>query len=248
MNNKIQAQRGATLIVVLFIVLLVMIVCAIAVKKSMGSLNLATSQQAQELMFQSSEAYFLKFNSLKDKSESQDLMNSVFGLGQLTQAGNQGHEIAFCYDSTMTTVFDINRIAVNSNIALPRNDIGLIPTRSLATQGYCGATNYATARQAVMTQVYMKSIKSEQDFDAINDGTDHPNIPDPKLIRIHVISVIPALATDPNNVQECFSHYPAEYDENIGANTVVDCLQHYGIPYSSQVNDYSNQFQFSPVS
>ena len=245
MSNKIRAQRGATLIVVLFIVLLIMIVCAIAVKKSMGSLSLATSQQAQELMFQSSEAYLLNFTRFKDDDKNQDLMNSVFGLGQLSQEENQAHEIAFCYDSTMKTIFDVSKITVSTNKALAKQKNGLTPVQIPSnTIGFCKANQFATARNAVITQVYMKSIKAETAFDGINDGTDDANIPEPKLIRIYVISVIPALVKNPNDIQTCFSHYSAEKDDNIGASTVVDCLKLQGIPYSAQVADYSKKFEF----
>lgn len=233
--KNMNSQRGATLIVVLIVLLLITIVCTIAVRRSTTSLKVATGEQAQQLMFQSSQAYLLK---LMHFTAAQHKLNKrVDGLvGYVSQAEKVGHEVAFCYDDTMTSFFDSSRTGTNTNVVSGTTTNGLRQTQALVG-GFCNPnnSNYTSARSAVMTQVYVKKT-TVSPLGAKTEGTDHSSVSDGIPIRIHVISVIPALASDPSNITTCFSRFPAESD--FGANTVVDCLRSFNIPYSAQVNDY----------
>ena len=235
---KINTQRGATLIVVLIVLLLVLVVCTVAVRKSMGSLKIATSEQAQDLTFQSSEAYLLKLNNLTTIEKIYNA--SVFGLvGYTTQDSNIGHEVAFCYDQNMTSSFNPQHVGMNTNIVVGTNpNTNLIATQKLI-KGFCN-NQFTSGRNAVITQVYLKST-AQNIFAGFTDGTDSESVSKPVSVRIHVISVIPALASNSDHIPECLSNYPANFDDSLGANTVVDCLKFYRIPYSSQVSDYKQE-------
>lgn len=54
----INKQRGATLIVVLFLLLAIIVLGTLAVRQSLVSLNIATNSQAQQLLLQNSDAAF----------------------------------------------------------------------------------------------------------------------------------------------------------------------------------------------
>ena len=49
-------QRGATLIVVLVLLLVIMVIGTLAIRSSLMSLNIATNGQAQQLLIQNSDA------------------------------------------------------------------------------------------------------------------------------------------------------------------------------------------------
>lgn len=55
-------QRGATLITILFVLLLVTVVGTFAVKQSIVGLGIATNSQARNLMQQTADAVFLLWN------------------------------------------------------------------------------------------------------------------------------------------------------------------------------------------
>ena len=54
-------QRGATLITILFVLLLVTVVGTFAVKQSIVGLGIATNSQARNLMQQTADAVFFSF-------------------------------------------------------------------------------------------------------------------------------------------------------------------------------------------
>ena len=56
-------QNGATLIVVLFLLLTITVLGTLAVRQSVVGLNIATNSQAQQLLTQNSDAAFLRRNS-----------------------------------------------------------------------------------------------------------------------------------------------------------------------------------------
>lgn len=259
MYYKKAAERGATLIVILILLLLVTIIGTFAVRQSMTSLNIATNSQAQQLMFQNAQSYLLKLTS--SQVDQQKINASVFGMiGFATQTENIGHEVAYCYSESMTGLFDVSRVAVNDNTTAG-TDAGtnLVKTKTrplngTGSTGFCDpeggtkADNYSSARDAVMTQVYVKAKQKSSDiFSNFNEGTDHPSVSTPVIpVRIHVISVVPGLSN--NNISQikiCFSNFPAEQIDSIVTGTVTQCLKKYNIPFSSQVADYQQQNDLS---
>lgn len=53
-----QKQRGATLIVVLFLLLAIIVLGTLAIRQSLVGLSIATNSQAQQLLLQNSDAAF----------------------------------------------------------------------------------------------------------------------------------------------------------------------------------------------
>ena len=58
----IKNQRGATLIVVLLILVAIIVLGTLAVRQGLVSLGIATNSQAQQLLLQNSDAAFLMLN------------------------------------------------------------------------------------------------------------------------------------------------------------------------------------------
>ena len=242
-NTMIGQQKGATLIVVLILLLIITIICIYAAKKSMSSLKIATSEQAQQLMFQSSEAYLMRLTNMD--ANTRLVSNTVNGLiGDTKQDSNIGSELAFCYDQSMNTLFDASRVGINHHIS--GGMLNNLNTTQPLTNGVCN-NQFTSSRNAVMTQIYIKKSPAN-DSEPLSDlvlGTDHKSIPNPAKIRVHAISVIPALATNSANIQTCFSRFPAEKEQGTSENTVVECLQHFNIPYSSQVADFEDAIELN---
>jgi len=55
---NINSQRGAALIVVMFVLLLVAVVGSMAIRQSITGLNIATNSQVQSLLQQNTDAVF----------------------------------------------------------------------------------------------------------------------------------------------------------------------------------------------
>jgi Tfp pilus assembly protein PilX len=202
---KRRSQRGATLIVVLVILLLIMIIGTLAIRQSLVSLNIATNSQAQQLMLESSDAAIVKvedpifFNFNRTG-------NGIFGYA--LDKSRKGKEIVFCFKGTQSNFFD------NSQVSLMQwQDGATSPTgTAYGTAGYCSVSsstnNYASGRQAVMTQVTVQAPdESETSSPFVNAviGTDTlvAKLDDNQVILVHAISFMPTLSpassTDINN-------------------------------------------------
>jgi Tfp pilus assembly protein PilX len=74
-------QRGATLITILFVLLLVTVVGTFAVKQSIVGLGIATNSQARNLMQQTADAVFFALE--QDNKDNAILQKNLSSLGML---------------------------------------------------------------------------------------------------------------------------------------------------------------------
>src|SRR5690606_2027585 len=93
--TTINNQSGAVLIVVLFTLILIMIVGAIAIKQSTTDLKVATADQVNKLLFQANDAALMKVEKedriLSERRESVDTLK-----GYMSSSQREGHEVSFC--------------------------------------------------------------------------------------------------------------------------------------------------------
>lgn len=99
-----QAEQGATLIVVLLMLILVMIAGAMAVKQSNTDLKLATSDQINTTLLQSSDSANQSLEKMANGLPSSPaykllVISPIGAFGHfLTNENNKGDEFIYCYN------------------------------------------------------------------------------------------------------------------------------------------------------
>ncbi len=244
------SQRGATLIVVMIMLLAITVLGTLAIKKGLISLNIATNSQAQQLLMQNSDAAF--FNVEREANLIQSLSSSGM-FGYINGAVNKDKELVFCFIGGEEEFFDINRASLmvwEAGKSAPTNN-------TLGTAGYCSVTaitsNFFTSgRRAVMTQIAVKfSSQSDNDpFYGMQYGTDEKGVKfeKNKPVKVFAVSIMPTLTTAKSaDIDACLNAHMNEVTIPTGTTvatnsvfrqSVTDCLAGLNIPFSSQVTEY----------
>lgn len=219
-------QRGAVLIVVLLFLMLIMIVGVIAVRNSSTDLKLATSDQINTLLLQSSDSVNNKIEMSVNGSPASDQYKQITGItgifGYYILENNSEDVIDFCY-RPRSSFFNID------NAVIRRNTGRLVDN----TTGYCDptkATDYTSNRNTTMTQVMVKNISATANsgnFEHMNLGADS----DEKTAKMHTFevystSVLPAYGrAKDDKIKECF-----EKDASDKVDGVIQCMNDNNIP------------------
>ncbi|WP_350561259.1 PilX N-terminal domain-containing pilus assembly protein [Psychrobacter sp. CAL346-MNA-CIBAN-0220] len=153
-----QSQTGATLIVVLLFLLLIILVGTMAVRNSMTSLRLATSDQIDTLLLTASDNTNKNIENIinepKYKDESAKLLGPLGFFGYFMSIGatsNRGDQVVFCYRPRESYFFNMSEATV-----LTSSNKSRLVGGADATGGFCQVTreeDFVNARQNVMTQV-----------------------------------------------------------------------------------------------
>jgi len=243
------SQRGATLIVVMIMLVAIIVIGTLAIKQGLISLNVATNSQAQQLVMQNSDAVF--FNVERDGNLIQSLTASGM-FGYISGAANKDKEMVFCFLGDKDSFFDINRASLMTWTA---GDAGPVNS-TLGTDGYCSVASsgnfFTSGRRVVMTQVAVKfSSQSENDpFYGMQYGTDEKGVKfeKNKPVKVFAVSIMPTLTTaTAEQIDTCLNSRMSEVTIPSGstvANTsvfrqsVTDCLAGLNIPFTTQVTEY----------
>jgi len=248
------SQRGATLIVVMIMLLAITVIGTLAIKKGMISLNVATNSQAQQLLMQNSDAAF--FNVEREANLIQSLSSSGM-FGYINGAVNKDKELVFCFMGEEADFFDINRASL---MVWQSGDAPI--NNTLGTDGYCSVSattsNFFTSgRRAVMTQISVKfSSQSDSDpFYGMQYGTDEKGVKfeKNKPVKVFAVSIMPTLTTaKATDIDACLNLHMSEVTIPSGVtpsvvkdangvrvdDSVTDCLSKLNIPFTSQVTEY----------
>ena len=244
------SQRGATLIVVMIMLLVITIIGTLAVKQGLIALNIATNSQAQQLLMQNSDAAF--FNVEREANLIQGLSSSGM-FGYINGAVNKDKELVFCFRGQESNFFDIGQASL-----MVWEPAKLTPTsNTLGTAGYCSVAattgNFFTSgRRAVMTQVAVKfSSQSDNDpFFGMQYGTDEKGVKfeKNKPVKVFAVSIMPTLTTaKATDIDACLNSHMNEITIPSGTTVpagsefrknVTDCLAGLNIPFTSQVTEY----------
>lgn len=221
----IAKQRGAVLIVVLLFLVLIMLVGVVAVRNSSTDLKLATSDQINTVLLQSSDSVNNKIemsvNGDSTSEEHKKIMGftGIFGYYILNESAAEDI-IDFCY-RPRSEFFNIDKAVI-------RRNTGLLLSNN---EGYCDPEvlgDYTSARNTTMTQVMIKNVSKTANapaFSHINLGSDSEN----KTSKMHTFdiystSVLPAYGNaKTSKIQECFKK-DASKDE------VADCMSDNNVP------------------
>lgn len=220
-------QRGAVLIVVLLFLVLIMLVGVIAVRNSSTDLKLATSDQINTVLLQSSDSVNNKIemsvNGDPTSEEHRQIMGftGIFGYYVLDDSASEDI-IDFCY-RPRSAFFNIDDAVIR------RNAGRLVDN----TTGYCDptkATDYTSARSTTMTQVMIKNVSADvnkEAFGHMNIGSDSEAKTAKKhTFDIYSTSVLPAYGNaKTNKIQECFAK-----DASASTDDVASCMTDNNVP------------------
>lgn len=246
MNQR--SQTGATLIIVLVVLLLITIVGTLAIRQSLVSLNIATNGQAQQLMMESSDSAVFTVQDADNLSQEM-ATNGMFGY--IRTSNNKGKELVFCYRGTNTDFFTI------ANASIIQWQTGSAPNYlEIGTAGYCNPSSssnyYTSGRGVVMTQITVQFVDSSTDdtpFAGTVSGTDTDSA---KVISaekavVYAVSLMPTLSTaSTSSIYSCLSTHmsnpvvPTGYTASSGADqSISQCLAGLNVPFTTHISEYT---------
>lgn len=245
MKFKLSSQSGSTLIVVLFILIIITIIGAVAAKSGLFGLKVATNSQAMQILTQNTDAAFIPVED-KNKLEQYLRGTNLFGYPQMDS--NRNKELIFCYKGSEKDFFSLRRASfayIDNSSTLQTDDLGVL--------GYCkyAAGFFSSGRSATMTQISVRvgnsTVANVAPFSGMPEGTDFDSakVDEPKNLIVTAISVMPVLgnASD-DEVNTCMKR--ASYIDpsitGISDNdkiTVSKCLSNLTVPFTTQISEYS---------
>ena len=219
-------QKGATLITVLVILIVITLLGTIAVKMGIVGLKIATNSQVNALLLENSDSALFNIENPAEV-ERQLALDGMFAY--FNSAANAEDELVFCYRAAQSSFFSLSKAS-----AIQVASDGTVTTTKIGIDGYCKANQFAMGRSAVLSQVYLtKSSTVSAPFGSVPKGTSigQSNVPaTSNNIGATVISVLPSFAgATTTQIENCFKQR---------ASAVEACFDGLGIPYNMQHSDY----------
>lgn len=252
--NYGSSQRGATLIVVLLMLLLITIIGTMAVRVSTTSLKLATSNQVNQLLRQSADTPFQVIRNMP----THRLRSADSAIGALIIGNEINREYLFCYSPTidknlglMTKSTIITPYSTTETL-LPNDEVRVI---SGGTAGLCNLkSDFGSSREATVTQVSVSlandNAQGKERFQYYEEGTEISGntvvsdiVSAPTRLSITTVSMLPSFSNaDLDSVQKnCFSTTKIRLVNNLNyptKKTIADCVREYGIPVEVQTQEF----------
>jgi Tfp pilus assembly protein PilX len=255
MMNSPMRQHGSTLVVVLIMLVIITIIGVVGVRHSMTSLNIATNSQINELLRQSSDSAML---ALEEVSDLEQLSTASGILGFISQPENSNKELVFCFKKNTGIAFNI------SDASMLEFTGSAVTNGTLGNRGFCQPSDakfYTSQRNAVLTQVAIKRSTAgvlEPAFSNYVTGTDFESAKTQNNQRftIYATSVLPSVGgATKADIYACLSEHLNSNVQSLtldtsskAATTVSKCLENLGVPYITQVADYSYMVGFNQLS
>ena len=223
------SQQGAVLIVVLLFLVLIILAGAIAVKQSTTDLRLATSDQINTLLLQSSDNanqnIEQSINGSSDTTIYNDMISRSGPFGHfMLNVDSIDHEYVFCF-RPRGQFFDINKASINT------------PSGHLNDKGYCNpntAEDYVSSRNTSMTQVNIALTPPDatnEAFGSYTIGQDSSEISSQAFtFDINTTSVLPAYADTKYNNKDCFEKTSRLHMVTNSEDSMGGCMAKAGIP------------------
>lgn len=227
-KSDMKHQQGSTLIVVLIVLLLITLIGTMAMRESLLNLRLSTTTQVGNLLLSNSDAGLFDLEN-PNKVRVRLVSQSMFGYFE--NALNAKDELIFCYVSNRSSIFQLNRASVINN-----------PSK-LGPNGYCAENHFSTGREAVISQIYLRQIREEQEplapFDKGNEIGANKSAGVKLNLAATVVSVLPSLSTTSyTNIQDCFKRSAVKNENSTAQENVEVCLQEQNIPYNLQYAEF----------
>lgn len=232
-------QQGATLIVVLMLLVALTVIGTLAIRQSLVSLNIATNGQAQQLLMQNSDAATFSVEDSRNLVRSM-ARDGMFGF--IKDPINRDKELVFCYRGSRSQFFTL------SQASLIYNQDGTIRNNTMGTAGYCRAGSSSTQnfftsnRRAVLTQVSVSFLNTagSTPFESNIRGTDEviSKIQKTERVIVNTISLMPTLSTaSDDEIDNCLMNRLSNTD--VDAQSITVCLRNLNVPFTTHVTEYT---------
>ncbi|MDT0198388.1 MULTISPECIES: hypothetical protein [unclassified Acinetobacter] len=261
-NYQIYApQRGATLLVVMMMLLILTVIGVLAIRVAMTSLNISTHTQLGQFLSQTADT---PINQLYTSNLS-NLVDLSGAIGYALQDSKlePGNEYIFCYKPLSNEKF-----AASLGVAVKRPPATKTAKAALVSGGadaFCNlSSDFGSSREAVVTQVAVKIPNdAEEDLkpgallsrgNNLSSGTIMPkNVVEQQRIRVTTTSIVPSFTKNLDAAQNCIgtgsgnAGYISDdtSSDTKGFETIATCLAKLGVPVNSQTQEFNLQTIFT---
>ncbi|WP_168398897.1 hypothetical protein [Acinetobacter indicus] len=236
---SIHRQNGSTLIVVMFILIIITIIGALAAKSGMLGLKMATNSQAVHILNQNTDAAFIPIED-SNKISSYLIGTGIFGFPKME--ANRNRELVFCYKGSEANFYSLRRASL-----IYIDEVGNLKKDSLGVDGYCKAESgfFSSGRSATLTQISVRvgtpTNTPVVPFSGVAEGTDTEGgkVDEAAYMVVAVTSVMPVLSdADRDEITDCMQNlsYVSPGSSQI---TISECLEGLGVPYKTQISEYN---------
>lgn len=226
------AERGATLIVVLLFLVLIMLAGVIAVKQSNTDLKVATSDQINTVLLQSSDSANQKLEMMINGSSASDeyrdvtSASGVFGHF-LLNPDNATNEFIYCFNPRTKKY-----LAANATVKVATGGYWSSLNSGICDYGTAG--DYTSERQAVMTQMSVTITPTNPNAPVFEHVVIGKEILDRTSKRyqfdIRASSALPAYSEPKVNSEKCFDQTSIKTNVATGKKSLDDCMLAAGTP------------------
>ncbi len=226
------SERGATLIVVLLFLILIMLAGGIAVRQSSTDLKIATSDQINTVLLQSSDSANQKLEAMLNGSsttpEYKDVTSAagVFGHFLLNEK-NSTNEFIYCFNPR-------TKRYLTANATVKAKAGGYWSSLNRGICDYTNADGYTSARQVVVTQMSVTVTPpkaSDERFSQMVIGKETQDRTSKKYkFDIRATSALPAYKEPEFSGDNCFAQTSVQTNVATGKKSISDCLLAAGTP------------------
>ena len=232
-----KSQEGVTLIVVLLFLMLITLVGIMAVQRSTTDLKVATADQVDTFLLNSSDSANKRIEKVFDNDTDQDYKDAVIkGSGMfgyyLSEVGstNRDDQYVFCYNPRLSSFGQLSQ----ASIVKPNGS--LVMTSS---SGYCDiskSASYASARSNVVTQVNItrpsKAVVGQGGFKSVTQGSGiQANKPanESAVFDIRSTSILPSISNaSKSQINNCLKK-PIAPNDGGTTKSMDECMKDEGI-------------------
>lgn len=232
-----KSQEGVTLIVVLLFLMLITLVGIMAVQRSTTDLKVATADQVDTFLLNSSDSANKRIEKVFDNDIDQDYKDAVIkGSGMfgyyLSEVGstNRDDQYVFCYNPRLSSFGQLSQ----ASIVKPNGS--LVMTSS---SGYCDiskSASYASARSNVVTQVNItrpsKAVVGQGGFKSVTQGSGiQANKPanESAVFDIRSTSILPSISNaSKSQINNCLKK-PIAPNDGGTTKSMDECMKDEGI-------------------
>ncbi|MBE0408011.1 pilus assembly protein PilX [Psychrobacter sp. AOP22-C1-22] len=219
-----ESEQGATLIVVLLFLVLIMLAGAIAVRQSNTDLKVATSDQINTILLQSSDSGNQKLENMINgdpaSEQYKDVTSSAGVFGHfLLDDKNTNNEFIYCFNPRTQKY-----LTANATIRDPSG--GYWSGLDKGICNYKSADGYTSNRQTIVTQMSVTTTPPDPNAEAFSQMVIGKEVEDRTSKRfkfdIRATSALPAYHEPKDDNGSCFDNSSITAAD--GKNAMNDCM------------------------
>lgn len=230
-------EQGATLIVVLLFLVLITLAGAIAVRQSNTDLKLATSDQINTVLLQSSDSANQKLEMMVNSSPTsvayKDVVSSAGVFGHfILDDNNKNHEFIYCFNPRtvkyLTKNATVKTPPTPASAGVDASPGGYWNSLNKGVCDYTEAGDYTSARQTVMTQMSVSITPPDPNAERFGHVVLGKEIEDRTSKKfkfdIRASSALPAYSEPKDSVGSCFAKTSIKANTEATKNSLNECM------------------------